>query len=457
MIMSSALTLTLDVQPARASGAVCTREVSLYDIVRIASIYGVKCPDPRYDRLCDLDLDGDIDIFDLVIAAHSYGASWLARTPLRTNSSGSLRDPLQRKIVQAAGRTWLFQTDDADFTYTSSADGVDWMGKTPIHSAPTIAGTNGYGEGISVAYDGTYIDYVVTELAQFDCRFVYRRGVPLSNGTISWLAAEQTVFDGIISHYVSGSPTIAIDNSHHPWVSYAVYNGSDCYLNITTSNTADGTWQTASGFPQRFVTVDDYMPTQRCIILTLQGERMAFLYCEALPGSFVYCSIWNGTAWEVDAEQASTDTVSHGDYMSGVALDNDIHFSYNNGTDLLRRCRQWGVGWQAEGVLVDDCGDFCAATWGLGTENNAIYAFWVNQPTTDHVYYKRWTQSDGWDISETDWFTAANPIYSGRTHGTSYKSAGGVLPFGVLTQLSDTLWMVEVNNIIISGTPITAG
>ena len=29
-----------------------------------------------HDRLCDVDLDGDIDIFDIVLAAGNYRESW---------------------------------------------------------------------------------------------------------------------------------------------------------------------------------------------------------------------------------------------------------------------------------------------------------------------------------------------------------------------------------------------
>jgi len=52
------------------------RDVDIFDIVRMAGVYGVKYPDPQYDRLCDMELDGDIDIFDLVAAAINYGKSW---------------------------------------------------------------------------------------------------------------------------------------------------------------------------------------------------------------------------------------------------------------------------------------------------------------------------------------------------------------------------------------------
>jgi parallel beta-helix repeat protein len=52
------------------------RQVDIFDVVKMAGVYGVSKPDPRYDPNCDLDGDGDIDIFDLVLAAGSYGDSW---------------------------------------------------------------------------------------------------------------------------------------------------------------------------------------------------------------------------------------------------------------------------------------------------------------------------------------------------------------------------------------------
>ncbi|HUV98146.1 MAG TPA: hypothetical protein VMW14_01430 [Candidatus Paceibacterota bacterium] len=42
----------------------------------MAGGYGTKPPNPKYDPNCDIDGDGDIDIFDLVIAAVNYGDSW---------------------------------------------------------------------------------------------------------------------------------------------------------------------------------------------------------------------------------------------------------------------------------------------------------------------------------------------------------------------------------------------
>ncbi len=52
------------------------RDVDIFDIVAMATIYGVVEPDPSYDPNCDIDGDGDVDIFDIVAAASHYGESW---------------------------------------------------------------------------------------------------------------------------------------------------------------------------------------------------------------------------------------------------------------------------------------------------------------------------------------------------------------------------------------------
>lgn len=50
-------------------------DVDIYDVVRIASIYGVKKGDPRYNADLDVNYDEKIDLYDIVIAASHYGES----------------------------------------------------------------------------------------------------------------------------------------------------------------------------------------------------------------------------------------------------------------------------------------------------------------------------------------------------------------------------------------------
>jgi hypothetical protein len=50
--------------------------VDIFDIVRMAGVYGTSQSDPRYNPNCDINGSGKIDIFDIVIAAGHYGDSW---------------------------------------------------------------------------------------------------------------------------------------------------------------------------------------------------------------------------------------------------------------------------------------------------------------------------------------------------------------------------------------------
>ncbi|MCK4482740.1 hypothetical protein KAU55_05900, partial [Candidatus Bathyarchaeota archaeon] len=48
-------------------------EVDIKDIAAIAKLYGVNCPDPRYNPNMDITCDCKIDIKDIAIAARNYG------------------------------------------------------------------------------------------------------------------------------------------------------------------------------------------------------------------------------------------------------------------------------------------------------------------------------------------------------------------------------------------------
>jgi PKD repeat protein len=52
------------------------RDVDIFDIVFIASIYGVDSKNPRWNIQADLQPNGKVDIFDVVVAASSYGKEY---------------------------------------------------------------------------------------------------------------------------------------------------------------------------------------------------------------------------------------------------------------------------------------------------------------------------------------------------------------------------------------------
>jgi len=51
------------------------KDVDIYDVVKIASVYGVTNKDPRYNADLDVNYDKKIDLYDIVIAASHYGES----------------------------------------------------------------------------------------------------------------------------------------------------------------------------------------------------------------------------------------------------------------------------------------------------------------------------------------------------------------------------------------------
>jgi hypothetical protein len=49
------------------------RDIDIYDIVRLASVYGAKRGESRFNPNCDIDGNGEINIYDIVIATSRYG------------------------------------------------------------------------------------------------------------------------------------------------------------------------------------------------------------------------------------------------------------------------------------------------------------------------------------------------------------------------------------------------
>jgi len=51
-------------------------DVDIYDVVKIACIYGSVKGDPEFNPNCDLDNDGEITIYDIVMCANNYGETY---------------------------------------------------------------------------------------------------------------------------------------------------------------------------------------------------------------------------------------------------------------------------------------------------------------------------------------------------------------------------------------------
>jgi len=98
-----------------------------------------------------------------------------------STSSFATRHPFQRKAFYANERYWVFYSDGANIVFKSSIDGKMW-------SVPSNIRLGGQGGYFSLHFDGENVHLVYAYLGSF----TYRKGIPNSNGTISW-GTEYTV------------------------------------------------------------------------------------------------------------------------------------------------------------------------------------------------------------------------------------------------------------------------
>lgn len=126
----------------------------------------------------------------------------------------SLTYASSQKIFYANGLYWAFHLDGSNNIQakSSSDDGATWSSPTLIRAdEPTPSPEMG---NIGLWSNGTSIEYAYGGCVYADGErpVNYRRGALNSNGTISWLAAEQTLFMNIDAC----APSITDDSNGYP-------------------------------------------------------------------------------------------------------------------------------------------------------------------------------------------------------------------------------------------------
>lgn len=221
--------------------------------------------------------------------------------------------PDQRASFYAAGRYWVFYTyvnpvgvNDQEFYFESSTDAITWGNKT---QAATVTTHDNYA---SVFFDDTYVHCVYTkDIGGAVYSMMYRRGVPNTDGTITWSTAEQTV----LGSGATGQVYVSADTNGYPWICYPVANR----VWVTKSSANDGTWAHAASFPYQ---LSGTLTTPEAgIILPLTSGRMIALYTGS-GGETIRSQRWNGT-WS--AERATTTNSMGNFYYSAVAQDDNVH------------------------------------------------------------------------------------------------------------------------------------
>jgi hypothetical protein len=213
----------------------------------------------------------------------------------------------ERTNFVCAGRFWQFFYDGAGagLGWRTSKDGVNWSDTTYV--SPTNVLIPSYW---ATYFDGTYIHYVAT----FSNNPVYyRRGLPNSNGTISWSATEQIVVSGL--NY--GMLSVCVDTNGYPYVAYLTL--ATGYGSVSKSSTNDGTWSTASAYPIQLSVRSQY----RILLIQLTSGKIYVLYDDSNLSRIRGNTLINDVLGDV--ETISTVFIMTYAPLSAVAIGDDIH------------------------------------------------------------------------------------------------------------------------------------
>ena len=332
-------------------------------------------------------------IFSLSLALPAFAAVVTIGTSTDTDGWG-VSYPFQRKLFYMADRLWAFYADGTNLVYRTSIDGgVNWGAATTWR-----AGGN-HGVSFSMNFDGTYLHYAFNSATPGD-DLLYRRATPETDGTLTWSAAEQTVY-AIPADWNSMYCNIIADSAGYPWIGFCLkktdWPTTGASAIVTKSSTNDGTWTTAGGFPATLVAAStDCLPIPLGVALT--GGKTFWAYSpDAAPGTdVVHGNLWTGAAWNGD-EVCSTHNCASSSICACPDGDgDDVHLFYLSlDSKGYYRKRTYGVGWGTEVEIADPIGSTPSLTLIAA---NSVIAFWSN---ANHIYYRK--MLDGVWYDTVDW------------------------------------------------------
>ncbi len=370
-----------------------------------------------------------------VVGASTAGDSW---------TQGA---PYQRYTFFAATRYWCFYSDGTSMGFVSSPDGVKWNTFTAIRASSL-------GPNFSVVFDGTYIHYVYSPVWTIGGDVYYRMGQPNSDGTITWLQAEQTVKEITGTQYTS-DPHIIVDSNGYPWVSHGVREAGKAHAWLAKSSTKNGVWTNEATLftsPYQFsdsVFICTSNPKVWCMLTALDG---GMVYAIAQTDGFYSVDpgekntkgrLWNGSSWEAEETVVVSDAVVSASH-SVVAYGNDVHLIYSlrhadpspSLLDTYYIRRSASTGWETP-VLIEAAGiDAGRARQSLLSvdDDGTLYCFWTNWPSANHAYYKKCIAGI-WDIDATDWIAEPSALRHWSLN-VSDKPYNGVIIFTTIASSS---------------------
>jgi hypothetical protein len=326
-----------------------------------------------------------------------------------STSNSATSFPFQRKSFYANGLFWVFYSDGTNMVANYSSDGATWY-KCP--QIPIRACTYGY--QFSIWFNGTYLHYAYASGGYI----YYRRGTPNSDGSITWSAVEQTVST---AYNAVSYPMVSVDSSGYVWIGYQDYSGTYTYPYVIKSGNNDGTWGTTpTGFPKQLSTAaSDYWAVS---VIPLTSGKMLAIY--AYSNSKIYLRPWTGSAWGTEVYTASY--IQAGYYHSAVAQGDDVHLvflKYSTYDIIYTKYTYSSNSLSTETTLQATATPTSGPVISIDGNTNNLYVFWAGYPTTNHIYYRKYTASAGTWETTVDWI--AETALTGNDRLTCFYQAGG--------------------------------
>ena len=308
----------------------------------------------------------------------------------------------QRKWFYANGRHWVFYSNGSNIGYKSSSDLINWTDFTVI--GPTT-----YGNRISIYWDGRYIHYVRTETTN---PVKYRKGIPNSNGTITWYSDEVTVDS---DKNAKGSSTITMDSDGYIWLAYI--GGVGAKPRIVKSTALDGsTWDSP-------VEIDSSSPSGFgiAIILSLSNNKMYCIYSyisNTIP--YLVGKLYNGSKWDTDATILYYPILNNNMY-SALSYQGKIYVGFNQlsspYTNYLMIYDENTTNWSSP-ITVENNSSYISSSGipEIVRHNDILYIFWESY---GKIYYR--TYSNNQIHSRIYWINDNIITYSLASYDHSIK------------------------------------
>jgi len=303
-----------------------------------------------------------------------------AYTVATTGGYPCLNTPHERQVFYGVGLHWIaYEAQNEwggdEIVYRTSVDGITWSESTKLYSDfstfPDFFDWEFDGSAIHLAYLGYFGSF-------------YRKGIPQSDGTITWLADWQRIseLDGIFSC----DPTMCIDSYGHPWIGF-YYDTMFQYPCVIRSARNDGIWEMDEGFPYLLTTAGH----RGVGMVALTNGKVYALYYRAfkegnidppLRSDVVYGQLWDGMQWGLE-EQVTTSHIEQHEFhqLSFVGVGDVVHFAFlRKDSGQIVYVQRTSTGWGQEVVL----GTVTDQTWisspqlSYSSTVNEVYCFWVD-------------------------------------------------------------------------------